>query len=168
MSVRNRRMLSRTISTSEKLWKLKSFEAKLLFSWMICHCDDEGRMEGEPNIVKAVVFPLEKIKPVKIGEYLHEMSKIGLIKWYKVDGKRYIELENWDTFQTFHGFHKILSKIPSPITRSAPKRTKPDTVSTKVPAKIIEVNEVKERKKEGTVAYAKNLKCIGKHIGDEK
>jgi hypothetical protein len=125
-------------------------------------------MEGDPTIVKAIVMPLETITSQKVGEYLQEMHKTGLIRWYFASGKKYIEVKNWDTFQTFHGFHRIPSRFPSySNTKSGASRTKRGANSTHLSAK--EYNEVKEVNKEGLLSSSKALKAIGHKIqeGDE-
>ena len=111
--MRNRRMISRTISTSEKLHKI-DWKARLLFTWLILHCDDEGRMAGSAQTVKAVVLPMADCSFAEIEKWLAEIKKVGLILWYKADGQRYIEVVKWGEYQTFHGISKNASRLPSP------------------------------------------------------
>ena len=137
--MRNRRMISRTISTSEKLHKI-DWKARLLFTWLILHCDDEGRMAGSVQTVKAVVLPMADCSFAEIEKWLADMRKVGLIRWYRVEGKKYIEIIKWGDFQTFHGVSKSPSRLPSP----------PTTVdqSTRPGAKQNKTKETKEVNKE--------------------
>lgn len=119
-------MISRTISTSEKLHKI-NWKARLLFTWMILHCDDEGRTEGSRQTIKARVLPMADCTEKEVEEWLGEMKKVGLIEWYKIDGKKYIQIIRWHDFQTFHGIQVNQSRFPAPpdlVERSTPKISK--------------------------------------------
>ena len=74
--------------------------AALLFTWCIAHADREGRMHGDPRIVRADVFPLvEHITVTHIATYLQHMQVLGLIAWYEVDGRRWIAFPKFDDSQ---------------------------------------------------------------------
>lgn len=111
--MRNRRMISRTISSSEKVHQI-DWKARLLFTWMILHCDDEGRIEGSASTIKARVLPMADCTLQEIDKWLTAMKKTGLILWYKIDGKKYIQVVQFNEFQTFHGIQKHQSRLPSP------------------------------------------------------
>lgn len=159
MTVRSRRMISRTISTSEKVHKV-SVGARLLFTWLILHCDDEGRMQGSPATVKAMVFPMADFTIEKVSEMLKELHKEKLIICYKVRKKEYLQIVKWEDFQTFHGIHQTPSKIPPP-----PRLVASNTnVSAKV--KLSKVNKDNKDKEEKKGDFS-NLKNIGKHLKDD-
>jgi hypothetical protein len=63
MSVRERRSLWGSISTSRKVNRL-SLKAALLYTWAIPHFDDEGFQEGDPQTLKARIVPLRDEIPV--------------------------------------------------------------------------------------------------------
>jgi hypothetical protein len=86
------RMLNRIISTSKKMALLCDDTSRLLFTWMLAHCDVEGRLRGEAALFKAAVCPrLEHITVAMIEVYLQEWHDAGVIQWYKGDdGDRYI------------------------------------------------------------------------------
>lgn len=107
-----RRMISKAISISEKVNSLSVF-GRLLYTWMIPHADDFGRLPGSPVKVRALVVPMadETIKDVE--QALKDMHKHGLIIWYEVDGERFIQITNFEKHQ--QGLHKRTpSKYPSP------------------------------------------------------
>lgn len=107
-----RRMISKIISISEKVNSLSLF-GRLLYTWMIPHADDFGRLPGSPVKVKALVVPLadESIKDVE--EALAEMHRRGLILWYEVNGEKFIQITNFEKHQ--QGLHKrTKSKFPAP------------------------------------------------------
>ena len=110
---RERRMIARAISTSRKVAKLSDQEA-LIFTWLIPWTDDECRMEADPEIIKARIFPL---RPEITQEIIHE----SLIKFHKIGLGIYYQTIPKD----IHGIKKIPSILPSydPInipTGSAP------------------------------------------------
>lgn len=74
--------------------------AALLFTWAIAHQDREGRMHGDPRLVKAAVFPLiDSISAKHVDAYLGAMQRLGLVNWYEVDGKRYLQFPTFDVNQ---------------------------------------------------------------------
>lgn len=95
----NRRMLSKSISTSLRVNRISEF-AQLLFTWIIPHTDDFGRIDGEPEVIKALVMPFSKRKVQDFIKALIEMSQVGLIQWYRTEGKAVIEIVNSDLHQS--------------------------------------------------------------------
>ena len=98
-----KRYISTDMSKSGKLEELARRAGDygvLLFTWMIPHLDDWGRMEGEPDKVFYEVtprfMPLGKT-PSDAEAALTAMHELGLINWYEVGGIRYIQA-NLDTF----------------------------------------------------------------------
>src|SRR3990167_10065692 len=96
----NRRMISKSISTSKKLMKVSDFAA-LLFSWLIPHCDDYGHMDGSPEMVRGIVVPLRNKTIEEVKNALEELEAISLIKIYEVNKERYLEVIKFEDFQTF-------------------------------------------------------------------
>lgn len=94
----NRRMLSKSISTSVQVNNL-SLEAQLLFTWMIAHADDDGRLKGEPEYIKAIVFPMKEMTVKKVEELLKELKKQELIYYWEKFNKKYIEFPSWLSHQ---------------------------------------------------------------------
>ncbi len=94
----NRRMLSKSISISRKVNQLSEF-AQLLFTWMIAHTDDFGRIDGDPEIVKAIVMPLSKKKTQDFIHALIEMVCANLILWYRAENDLLIQIINFDEHQ---------------------------------------------------------------------
>lgn len=113
------RMLHKKISTSLQVNKL-SPPAQLLFTWMIAHADDDGRMRGEAESIKGTVVPLKKWSFKKIGKYLEEMHEVGLIYWWpklKTD-EWFVEFINWKKYQHLKKDRYKPSDLPS-ITNSS-------------------------------------------------
>jgi len=110
---RNRRSLGGNISHSRRVNDL-SDQGALLYTWMIPHYDDEGRMDGHAEDIKFNVVPRRPMSIDEVQNHLLEMDRIDLIRWYMVDGKPFVEMhpEAWAEHQTFKGFKKVPSKIP--------------------------------------------------------
>lgn len=105
-------MISKVISISEKVNGLSLF-GRLLYTWMIPHTDDFGRMTGSPAKVRALVVPMGEETISEVEQALREMSNRGLIQWYEVDGERFVQIINFDEHQ--QGLHKrTKSKFPDP------------------------------------------------------
>jgi hypothetical protein len=79
-----------------------SLKAALLYTWLIPHVDDQGRVSGESATIKAVVCPLRKdIEEAEIPKLLSEMEDMGLIILYSdmrvITGM--IQIVNWWDYQ---------------------------------------------------------------------
>lgn len=107
----NKRMLSKSISTSIKVNSVDEF-SQLLFTWMIPHTDDFGRMDGEPEVVKALVMPMTRRSIKDFIKSLVSLASIGLIDWYFSDGKKVIEIVNADEHQSNLVGKRTKSRFP--------------------------------------------------------
>jgi len=145
-----RRMISKSISISERVNSMSLF-ARLLFTWMIPHTDDFGRMTGSPMKVKALVVPMADETKEDVERALTEMVEQDLIDWYVVDGKKYIQIKNFDKHQT--GLNKrTKSKYPdpkdgTPVIGSGNFREVPGN-SEKVPEIPLEQNRTEQNRTE--------------------
>ena len=95
------RLIYNSISTSERVSSL-GVNGALLFTWLITHCDTQGRMQGKPIVVKHLVVPLiEEISIEEIEEALKLMEGQKLIQRYQDDTKRpLIQVLDWWEWQT--------------------------------------------------------------------
>ncbi|MGN7308708.1 hypothetical protein ACTHQ2_22465, partial [Bacillus subtilis] len=109
-----RRMLSKIISVSEKVNKLPDIFDMLLFTWMIPHADDFGRLAGSPFKVKNLVVPsIRRIEEADIEVSLGHLQAAGLIYWYTADKDKVVQIVNFEEHQ--QGLHKrTKSKFPDP------------------------------------------------------
>ncbi|MEK5036386.1 DnaD domain protein [Paenibacillus sp. FSL R7-0302] len=106
-----KRMLSKVISISEKVNELPNIFDMLLYTWMIPHADDFGRLAGSPGKIKALVVPMLEKSIKDIRESLHVLDHQGLILWYEVDGERVVQIQQFEKHQ--QGLHKrTRSKFP--------------------------------------------------------
>jgi hypothetical protein len=82
-------------TTSESLDEI-SAEAERLFTRLIMKADDYGSFHSNAKLIRAACFPLKEIKDSRISEWLTECIEAGLIFKYKVDGKEYIRIKNFN------------------------------------------------------------------------
>lgn len=107
----NRRMLSKSISTSVQVNKL-SIKAKLLFTWMIPHADDDGRMKGEAEHIMGIVVPLLRWTIKEIQTYLLDIEKAGLIHIWQDNGEQLLHFPKWKSHQTLQNDRYHKSTLP--------------------------------------------------------
>lgn len=122
------RLLRKKISNSERVNSLP-IGAALLFTWMIPHLDREGRMSGNPKIVKRTVFPLQNFSLDTIDKWLDQMQELkddvtgyGLVERYEVNGHQYLWMPGFDGEQ---GKARDPSATPSWKMRESPSDIPP-------------------------------------------
>ncbi len=109
------RILSKDISISEQVNAL-SLKTALLFSWMLTHCDDAGRLSGKPSVIKAVVVPMRSdIDIPDIKAAINEMEEQGLIIHYNVGETELRKGELAIQFTGWYGFQMLRDPAPSKI-----------------------------------------------------
>jgi len=107
-----RRMLHNKISLSIQVNRLP-LKARLLFTWMISHADDEGRLKGNPSYVRAKVLPMTQWADEEIKKYLVKMREEGLIHYWQVEDDWFIEFVKWEDHQTLRKDRFNPSNLPS-------------------------------------------------------
>lgn len=153
------RFVSKAISLDEKVDALSDDTCRLLFTWLITHLDCEGRMHGDAQTVKSIVFPRRRdISVKKIEKYLKELENSGkefgnsgLILRYFVDGNQYLCMKNFEKHQV--GLRKnqeAQSQIPPFTTELKRGRNGIRSSEVKVKVKVKEQDKVKVKDKEET------------------
>lgn len=84
------RFVSKLISLDERVNALSNDTARLLFTWLIPHLDCEGRMYGDAQTVKSIVFPRRWMDVRTLQKYLDELVKSGLVQRYVNGGSTFI------------------------------------------------------------------------------
>jgi hypothetical protein len=144
------RILSRRISRSFKVSALKSDTARLFFTWLIPYLDVDGRMEAEPALIKADLFPLlDHINTRAIKRLLGEIAAAGLIVLYECNGRKYLQLNQFETFQkNLRKDRETPSKIPPPLRSNSggtPEEVRSNDGEGPAQANIREVNIIKAK-----------------------
>lgn len=103
------RILREGIITSEPV-NLLSEPAENLYRRLMSVVDDYGRYYGNPTLIRAACYPLRinQTTDKDIESRLGEMQKHGLVVQYGVNGKKYIEISNFNQRQ------RSDSKFPTP------------------------------------------------------
>ncbi len=93
------RILKETICTSANVDALGWFE-EVCFYRLIVQCDDYGRMDGRPLLLRARLFPLkEDITAEAVQAAMEELERVGLVERYTVMDKPYLQLCTWNRHQ---------------------------------------------------------------------
>ncbi len=106
------RVLKETICTSETLDMLTPLEERLFYRLLV-QCDDFGRMDARPAILRAKCFPL-KVDGIALDEvefWVQALSTAGLLHLYVVEGKPYLQIATWEKHQQRRARY---SKYPAP------------------------------------------------------
>jgi len=104
------RIIKESICTSDTLDQLSWFE-EVFFYRLIVNCDDYGRFDARPAILKARLFPLKSVTEKQISDALYKLSTVGIVTVYEYDGRPYLQLVTWDKHQQIRAKK---SKFPSP------------------------------------------------------
>lgn len=105
------RIIKESICRSDNLDRLSSEEERFFYRLMV-QCDDYGRYDGRPAIIKGACFPLKSyITPSKVDKMLAALRDAALIFVYVVDGLPYIQMAKWEKHQQIRAKR---SKYPEP------------------------------------------------------
>lgn len=85
-----------------------SMAARVVWAYLPCHADREGRLLDKPFKLKLAILPIDQ---VDMDALLGELSDAGLIVRYEVDGYRLIQIRSFSKYQTPHR-HEQESKLP--------------------------------------------------------
>ena len=105
------RILKQSICSSDNIDRLSWFE-EVLFYRLIVNCDDYGRFDGRPAMIKNSLFPLkENLTVSTVMKAIKKLETAGLISTYYVEGRPYLSLPTWNHHQTIRAQK---SKYPKP------------------------------------------------------
>ena len=105
------RIIKESICTSDSVDSLNWFE-EVLFYRLIVSCDDFGRYDGRPAIIKNRLFPLKELLTIQdVANALSSLENAHLIEMYDHDGRPYLFLPTWENHQSIRAKK---SKYPSP------------------------------------------------------
>jgi len=104
------RIIKESICTSEQIDHL-SDQAECFFYRLMVNCDDFGRLDARPAILKSKCYPLKSIDINKLCVMLTELKQAGLVMAYEVDERPYLHLVSWEKHQQIRAKR---SKYPAP------------------------------------------------------
>jgi hypothetical protein len=96
------RFVSKQITIDKKVNDLKDPWSMLGFTWMIPHADCEGRLYGDPSVLKSIIFPRQNgnISVDEVEKMACDWHNAGLVIYYEDDCDRYIQLVNFEKHQS--------------------------------------------------------------------
>lgn len=104
------RIIKESVCTSDNLDALSWFE-EVCFYRLIVNCDDYGRMDARPAILRSRLFPLKSITDKQVNSALQSLRSAGMIDLYDVDGRSFLQIRTWEKHQTIRAKK---SKFPAP------------------------------------------------------
>lgn len=105
------RIIKESICTSDTIDQMSWLE-ECFWHRLIVNCDDYGRFDARPSVLKSRLFPLkERITLKDIESALTKLAGIGCVVLYEYDGKPYLYLPTWEVHQTIRAKK---SKYPAP------------------------------------------------------
>lgn len=127
----SRRMISASIFADEWFGPLAFFDQTLWIGLFAACADDQGRMQDNAYLIRAICYPYKDIPIADIEAALQRFADAGKILRYEANGKHFIQLVNWwEHQQPQWAAH---SKAPAPDGWS-------DRVRTRLNGKYIETN----------------------------
>lgn len=102
------------------IWKSKqvarlSLQARLLFIGLITLGDDDGRLRGDPVLLRSEVFPRdESVTVADVRGWLDEVITNELVVRYTIEDEDYLAHPNWTKYQVLRADRKKDSSIPQP------------------------------------------------------
>jgi hypothetical protein len=110
------RMITNEIAKDKRINDLSDDTSRLAFTWLITFADVEGRTNGDPALVRSMLFPRRTdITLERMEGYIREWANIGLIQWYQAAGDLWISFPSFAKNQV--GLRKNRepkSSIPQP------------------------------------------------------
>ena len=103
-------ILKESICVSESVDKLSWFE-EVVFYRLIVNCDDYGRFDGRPAVIRGRLFPLKSVTDNQISNALSHLATAGMVKLYDCDSKPFLQLVTWEEHQQIRAKK---SKYPAP------------------------------------------------------
>ena len=104
------RIIKESICTSDTMDALSWFE-EVFFYRLVVNCDDYGRMDARPAILRARLFPLKTVTDKQMDTALQSLRSAGIVDLYSVDGKPYLQMRTWEKHQQIRSKK---SKFPEP------------------------------------------------------
>lgn len=105
------RILKESICTSDTLDELTWME-EVFWYRLIVNCDDYGRFDARPAILRSRLFPLKSsVTEKNVKEILNKLSTVGLVILFEYEDKPYLQLATWDRHQQIRAKK---SKYPAP------------------------------------------------------
>lgn len=108
-----RRAIYSTSATSLSLARCCP-EAQLLFDRLVAAADDQGRLQGDPLLVRSQCMPLiDKATTRNVDKWLTELADAGMILRYEAGDQPLVQIVKWWEYQNWFR-HIYASRWPAP------------------------------------------------------
>lgn len=92
------RIIKESMCVSDTIDKLSWFE-EVFFTRLLVNCDDFGRMDARPQILRSRLFPLKNVTDKQMEQALQSLRSAGIVDLYVVDDKPYLQMRTWERHQ---------------------------------------------------------------------
>ncbi|MBQ9963581.1 MAG: hypothetical protein IJP14_00475 [Clostridia bacterium] len=111
------RILRESICTSGTIDRLSYFE-EVCFYRLLVQCDDFGRMDARPAVLRSRLFPLrEDVESKAIMQAIARLEEVNLLVVYEYDGQPFLQVCTWEKHQRVRNKR---AKYPSPFPEEQP------------------------------------------------
>lgn len=115
------RILKESVCTSASIERLSWFD-EVCFYRLLVQCDDFGRMDARPPILRSRLFPLkETVTNAAVEESIQRLEEQGLIGLYEHEGLPFLQLLGWKDHQRLRS--KRAKYPPAPWEEVQPNDT---------------------------------------------
>jgi len=100
--------------------QLSSDSCRLAFTWTITHLDRDGRVHGDPRVLRSIIFPRREDITDEIMEgFIKEWAKCGLAIWYICNNDKWLQFPKFRQNQP-----KLRYERETPSTIPPPEKGK--------------------------------------------
>lgn len=106
------RTIKDSICTSDTIDQLTAEEERFFYR-LLTRCDDYGRFDARPRVIRSVCFPLklDEVSDDMVDRWLRRLEAVGLIMLYECNGRPYLQMVTWSKHQQIRAKN---SKFPAP------------------------------------------------------
>lgn len=104
------RIIKESICTSASIDGLAWFD-EVFFYRLIVNCDDYGRFDARPAVLRSRLFPLKEVTAKEVESALSKLVAAGMARVYQCKNQPYLQLESWGKHQSVRNKR---SKYPEP------------------------------------------------------
>ncbi|MDI6872464.1 MAG: hypothetical protein QME79_14155 [Bacillota bacterium] len=106
------RTIKDSICTSDTIDQLTAEEERFFYR-LLTRCDDYGRFDARPRVIRSVCFPLklDEVSDEMVDAWLRRLEAVGLIMLYECNGRPYLQMVTWSKHQQIRAKK---SKFPAP------------------------------------------------------
>jgi hypothetical protein len=87
-------MISSSVWGDEKFITFNDI-TRLVWFGLITNVDDQGRMQDNPLLIKAQLFPADRKSASAISRAIDQLSESGMIIRYEKEGKSLVQIVKW-------------------------------------------------------------------------